>query len=407
MKKKSLINNNKKTTSSDDCFSFMDGIDIAINFSILPFLSIFLFDISDQRISIIVLMSIICLSFFVRPFVIPIIFKLLAVIRCDKKKILLIYLPIINFLPLLLVNSDNFLWFNVFLLIISRIASGAIFSVNNIIFLDFLENRISKMTAIKSFIFPIFGIFVGLLFTAFLNQVLSNSELNNWGWKIGYLFLILTSIIIYFILTLKNEIIETIVIDRKLFFDGLYYNFFIKTFFENIFSLVPLLFIFLFCFKLWLPGAVLSENMFFSEIQFIHILFTLIGSIFLNFVFELIGREKVLSYFCFFSVTLSAIFFIFIDFKSNYSINLLLFYIAVISAISIPLLFNNFKKINIKVNISNVYLVCNSVFLTISILLPFTIYYFMFNVIIFKMIYLLISLIFVISLLSKKIKLNK
>ena len=403
MKKKSQITTKKKITSSNDFFSFLDGIDSAVNFSLVPFLSIFLFNITDHRISLLLLLSIICLSFLIRPFVIPLIFKCFTEVKFDKKKTLLIYFPIVNLLPLFMLNSDNFLWFNLLLLIISRLISGAIFSINNTVFLDFFENKTSQISAIKSFIIPIIGIFLGLLFAVFLNQILSNSELNNWGWKLGYIFLICNSLLIYFILIFKSKHVETKTIDRNIFFEGYDLSFFAKNFFENIFVIVPWIFIFLFCFNLWLPGVVLSENMFFSEIQFVHILFIFIGSIFLNFIFELVGREKVLKYFCYFSIVLSAIFFIFIDFRSNYSINLLLFFIAVISSISIPLLFSNFKKINIRTNISNIYFVSNSIFLIISLLLPLTIYYFMFNAIIYKMVYLLISLVFILSLLSKKL----
>ena len=403
MKKKSQITTKTKIISSNDFFSFLDGIDSAISFSLVPFLSIFLFNINDHRVSIFVLLSIICLSFLIRPFVVPLIFKRFKEVKYDKRKTLLIYLPIAGILPLFMISSNDFIWFNLLLLIISRLVSGFIFSINNIIFLDFVEKKDSKISAIKCFIFPMIGIFFGLLFAVFLNQVLSNSELNDWGWKLGYIFLIISSLLIYFILTIKSKDIKVTVIDRNSFFEGYNLTFFSKTFFENIFALVPWMFIFLFCFNLWLPGVVLSKNMFFSEIQFVHIIFIFIGSIFLNFVFELVGREKVLQYFSFFTIVLSIIFFIFIDFSSNYSINLLLFFLAVISSISIPLLYSNFKKVNIRTNISNIYFVTNSIFFIISLLLPLTIYYFMFNAIMYKMIYFLISIVFILSLLSKKI----
>ena len=142
--------------------------------------------------------------------------------------------------------------------------------------------------------------------------------------------------------------------------------------------------------------------MFFSQIKLVHIILFILLSIFSNFIFQLIGKDKVLSYFIFFGlITTLCIFFLNIK-ESSYSINFLHFFVAVISSLSISLFLNELNSLK-KYKVINFYLSINIPLFLISLLIPFVVYYLMFNVIIYNYIYLLISIMMIISYIGKKI----
>ena len=175
-----------------------------------------------------------------------------------------------------------------------------------------------------------------------------------------------------------------------------------KIFFRNFPIIIPLILILLFCFKSWLPGTVNPENMFFSEIKLIHIIFLTITSIFSNLIFQLVGKNKSNQYFCYFVLLLSLIFFFTSGNKSTYSINILHFFISFISAISISLFFyeiSSFKE-KIKSNLDSLTFILNLTFLMISILIPLTVYFLIYFILEYNIIYLLIALVYMISLFS-------
>ena len=140
--------------------------------------------------------------------------------------------------------------------------------------------------------------------------------------------------------------------------------------------------------------------MFVSQIQFIHIIFFILSSIFSNFIFQLIGKEKVFNYFIFFSLIITITLFFLNTKESSYSINFLHFFIAVLSSFSISLYLHELGILK-KNKTINFYLSINVPLFLISLLIPFLVYYLMFNVIIFNHIYLIISSIMILSLIGK------
>ena len=63
---------------------FLEGLDIFLNFSIVTFLSIFFLADYDENYSLPIIIFIICLSFFSRIFVIPLLKKLLHFTKNKK-----------------------------------------------------------------------------------------------------------------------------------------------------------------------------------------------------------------------------------------------------------------------------------------------------------------------------------
>ena len=107
-------------------------------------------------------------------------------------------------------------------------------------------------------------------------------------------------------------------------------------------------------------------------------------------------------YFIFFGLIISTLMFTLNLRESSYSINFLHFFIAIYSsfAISIFLYENkNYENSNLK----NLYLIINLPLLVISLLIPFFVYYLMFNVVYYNYIYLLIALLLLASLIGQRV----
>ena len=369
MKNKTQKNKKLKIFSRTDLNGIIEGIDLAISFSLLPFLSIYFFYPAEQFNSIIYMLLITCLSLFVRPIVIPLVLSLKKKITINHGALYLIIIPFCYLCPIVIPYESFLSDINIVLIIISRLLIGFTFAVNNNIFNEFSSENISKFYNSKYFLFPIIGVFIGLIFSVFLNQLFSNSELSSEGWKLGYIFMITISLSIYFIFYWKKKQSSFLIIEREDLYNNFNFMKVFKTLLENIYFLIPLLFIYFFSMSHWLPRAVLSENTFFLDISLIYIMLILIAAIFLNFIFDLIGKEKVYMYFCIFGIIISLLLFISYSYKSSYAISLLHFFISIISSLSIPLYLINIKKFQKKNNLLNIYFLLNIPFLIISLLI--------------------------------------
>ena len=82
-----MLNKNKNSFFQLDRFNlihFLEGFDIFLNFSIVTFLSIFFLADYDENYSLPIIIFIVCLSFFSRIFVIPLLKKLLSLYKKQK-----------------------------------------------------------------------------------------------------------------------------------------------------------------------------------------------------------------------------------------------------------------------------------------------------------------------------------
>ena len=380
----------------------IDGIDISLSFSLIPFLAFFYFQNLDNRLATILTLLIVSLSFIIR-FLVPfIVLKFGNQIILYRKNLFLIVLPIFYLLPIITPNLSSLMYINIFLLGISRLAVGFIISLNNNFLSEYYKNTITSFTNVSYWLTFLIGIFIGISCSIFINQIFSNSELNNWAWKVGYVFPILLSIVFAILNDTNKENLSQKVISKEAFYTNFSSKDFVVYFLKNISILIPITYILFFCFNSWLPGTVSPENMFFSEIKLVHILFLFLTCLFSNFIFELIGREKVNTYFCSFMLIMSMVLFFLVEHKTTYSINFLHFFVAFISSISLNLFFYDIKVFFSKNYFSTFFLCLNIPFLIASFLIPFFVYYLMFYIIDYNVIYLLIFIIFLISLIAKK-----
>ena len=263
MKNKTQLNKKRKIFSRKDLNGIIEGIDLAINFSLIPFLSIYFFYPTEQFNSIIYMLVITCLSLFIRPFVVPLVLSLKKNIKINHGTLYLIIIPFCYLSPIVIPNESFLSNINIVLIIISRLLIGFTFAVNNNIFNEFSSENISKFYNSKYFLLPIIGVFIGLIFSVFLNQLFSNSELSSEGWKLGYIFMITISLSVFLIFYWKKKQSSFLIIEKEDFYNNFNFMKVFKTLLENIYFLIPLLFIYFFSMSHWLPRAVLSENMFF------------------------------------------------------------------------------------------------------------------------------------------------
>ena len=178
-----------------------------------------------------------------------------------------------------------------------------------------------------------------------------------------------------------------------------------KFFLTNIYILIPLLSFIFFSSNRWLPKFSNPENMQFLEFDIVFVIIIFLISVFIFPLIKLVGRKRLSNFLCF-SIVIICFISIFFEYSSSYSINLLKFFIAIVSSFSMyflsePKNLKDFGIINVNV-IQNLY------FLLLSIISPLLFYYFINNSISYNIIYLTIGLFFVLSysiiFMSKKIK---
>ena len=183
----SLNKNKKKNLNFDhkDIYSFFEGFDLFINFSIITYLSNFLFPEIDLRISMIYSLLIIITSFLSK-MILPYILKRIS--RIDKVENLFYYLSILSCLLVLIIPSGNIFFISVILFIVSRFLIGITFALFNPILLrNYDSNKeFDNSSVIKHFLILTIGIIFGSILYSIINESFSNNELNDGGWKIFY-----------------------------------------------------------------------------------------------------------------------------------------------------------------------------------------------------------------------------
>ena len=169
-----------------------------------------------------------------------------------------------------------------------------------------------------------------------------------------------------------------------------------KFFFTNIYILIPLLSFIFFSSNKWLPKFANPENMQFLEFSNIFLIVIFLISIFIFPLIKLIGRKRLNNFLSLSIVIICSISFFF-EYNSSYSIDLLKFFIALVSSFSICISFLNAKNLR-DFGIVNASIILNLYFLVLSIVSPLLFYYFINNSISYNIIYLTIGLFFVVSL---------
>lgn len=394
----------KRVISRSDINSFFDGLDISIFLNLSPFISIYLFeDFVDLNLSIILITSLIFLSFTVR-FFSGIVFEYFDNFKHNIYKFFCIYLIVSYGLMLLLPGSSLFLGF--MFICLNRILVGY---NNTIFFSPLLENNsrtMSQFFNVKLWLFFLTGILIGLSFCKILNQIYSNAQLINGFWKVGIIPLIIFILVKFLFDKNNRQINDFLNSENKIFKYDFGFND-LKDFFNSISLLLPLIIFLLFITNSWLSSFVIPENKQLSEISYVNIILIVLVFICSNFIFRLFKR-----FLPFNVVNISAILvfltlFLVSNNVTSYSLDLLKFTISVFSGLSLAI-FNLDAKINSN-SFNNSYTrTLNILFLILSLIMPIIIYYLLFNSIHYQNIYLILLVLYMIIIsvhfLSNKLK---
>ena len=392
MKKRKSNNLNLNIADTNSLF---EGLDLSIFLSIVNFLALYYFKSLDYNLSLVVTISVVLSSFFIRIAVPLLVSKFSQKIGFHK---LQLFLLVIGYgLPLILVNNLLFS-FSILLFLFSRIAIGIYFGLSCSQNFENNNEKILVHSDVKYWFFFIIGIFLGFVSTQVLNDIFSNTSLSNGSWKWMLIFLIIPNLIKLFLLRKSTFYYESL----QSYFSSFEYKLdtrLFKNVLENMIVIIPVTLLILYSSSFWLPTSVLPENKQFSEILFINVILVLITMVCSHFIFELISKIK--SYIL---VSCSGIFIFLIlglysgNF-SSYSISLLHFVVSIYSGISLALF--NFSLVNTN-HQKNIYS-----FISYSILLIFVqisiscfVYMLIFNIILYKFVYLFLFFLYSFSLLG-------
>ena len=392
MKKRKSNNLNLNIADTNSLF---EGLDLSIFLSIVNFLALYYFKGLDYNLSLVVTISVVLSSFFIRIAVPLLVSKFSQKIGFHK---LQLFLLVIGYgLPLILVNN-LFFGFSILLFLFSRIAIGIYFGLSCSQNFENNNEKILVHSDVKYWFFFIIGIFLGFVSTQVLNDIFSNTSLSNGSWKWMLIFLIIPNLIKLFLLRKSTFYYESL----QSYFSSFEYKLdtrLFKNVFENIIVLIPVTLLILYSSSFWLPTSVLPENKQFSEILFINVILVLITMVCSHFIFELISKIKSYILVSYSGIFIFLILGLYSGNFSSYSISLLHFVVSIYSGISLALF--NFSLVN-RNHQKNIYsFISYSILLIIvQISIPCFVYMLIFNIILYKFVYLFLFFLYSLSLLG-------
>ena len=391
----------KKRKSNDlnlniaDTNSLFEGLDLSIFLSIVNFLALYYFKSLDFNLTLVLTISVVLSSFFIRLFVPLLVSKLSQKISYHK---LQLFLLILGYgLPLIVVNN-LFYGFSIILFLFSRIVIGIYFGLSCSQNFENYSEKIMIHSDVKYWFFFIIGIFLGFVSTQVLNDIFSNTSLSNGSWKWVLIILIIPNLVKLFFLKKSTFYYESL----KSYFSSFEYKLdkrLVKSVFENIIVLIPITLLILYSSSFWLPSSVLPENKQFSEVLFINVILVLIVMVCSHFIFELISKVKSYILVSYSGIFIFLILGLYSGNFSSYSISLLHFVVSIYSGISLALF--NFSSVNRNFQKSSNSFISYSIFLIFAqLLIPIFIYFLIFNIVQYKFVYLFLFFLYSLSLLG-------
>ena len=378
---------NKSKISLTYFFPFLDGLDISVNLSIFIFLSSFFLQDLDARISILILSSVILLSFTSRIFDLRFL-SLLKKYHVLKINILLIFFGVYSLVFLIQKNFPVILSLTIFAF--TRIIIGFLFSLSyRSIIVDGEKNSINILS-VNYWFFYFIGLSSGTFLYLLINEIFSNNDLNDGSWKIMYFIKMILIIFMYYIsrvILKKNlNLSEEIITDQK--------KNLISLFFNSVLIQVPLISILFFVSSNWLPKFSNPENLYFLNFNFVNFILIILIFVFTIPLARLVGKKRSIIFFNFSIIFLSFLI-SFIGHNSSYSIDFLKFFLSIISGFTICCFI-----FQLELNKLHDYFIINiwnrTLFLC-SILIPILYYFCINHVINYSVIYIVLSIVYFIN----------
>ena len=322
----------KSNFSKNDIYPLIEGFDLFVNLSLVTYLCSYFLPEIELRKSILIISSFTLFSYFSKIFI----FRLCSILSKKIKKINICLHLSVGYLLIIIAPSGELSILSIILFLLSRIIVGNCFA------LTYLSQNSHKFSVqkLKYWFFFLLGLLIGSIILFFVNEIFSNSELNSWAWKIIYLFNLLLVFLLY-IFFLKHEFYVLDDINRLV----VNYAKSPKTsrLLEIIHLIIPFISFVLFATSEWLPKFSNPNNMQFLQYNFLYLFLTIMLTLFIIPLSNLIGKKQSANFF-FLTPIFISLCCIFFEHTSSYSINLAKLFLSLFSSFSICLLvikFNN------------------------------------------------------------------
>ena len=174
------INKQKNIFSKNDTYPLIEGLDFFINLSLVTYLcSYFLPDI-ELRLSILIVTSFALFSYFSKLFI----FMISSFLKKKTEKINISLFLLLAYLLVIISPSGDLGMLSIIIFLLSR------FIIGNCFALTYLSQskRDFRVQKLKYWFLFLLGLLLGSIVLFLVNETFSNSDLNNWAWKILYLF---------------------------------------------------------------------------------------------------------------------------------------------------------------------------------------------------------------------------
>ncbi len=367
-------------------------MDLYLSMSLATFLAIFFFENLETSFSLILITFIILINFFIRFFT-PLFVKS---VNEKIKKINPIFLLCLSFfLPVILIS--DFLSISLIIFIFSRILVGISFSLLSLNYLNSDLFKDDENFFLKYLLIFILGLILGSFCFLIIDDIFSNQELNSWAWKIVYFYLSIFTLLFALFFKFKKYSINFQNFD---FTSSLSLKRIIKKFIQNLFVLIPFLAFIIFSSSKWLPKFSNPENMQFLEFNIINIILIVMFSFFFYPLINLIGKVRSKN-FLVPSIMLISVISFFFEYSSSYSINLLKFFISLVSSFCLCMIYQTIRSLRDLTSI-DIFRLQNFIYLISSLLTPILFYYFINFSISYNVVYLLVGSLFLITFVFEK-----
>ena len=326
----------KNNFSKNDIYPLIEGFDLFVNLSLVTYLCSYFLPGIELRKSILIITSFALFSYFSKFFIL----RLCSILSKKIKKINVCLHLFIGYLLIIIAPSGELSILSIILFLSSRFIVGNCFALTYFSQSSY-EFSVQKL---KYWIIFLLGLIIGSIVLFLINEIFSNSELNSWAWKVIYSFNLLLVFLLY-IFFFKNE-------DYKLDeINQLVVNYVKKSkttrLLELLHLIIPFISFVLFATSQWLPKFSNPNNMQFLQYDFIYLSLTLMLTLFIIPLSNLIGKKQSANFFFItpIIISLSCIFF---EHTSSYSIDLAKLFLSLFSSFSICLLVIRFDNKNLK-----------------------------------------------------------
>ena len=368
----------KNNFSKNDIYPLIEGFDLFVNLSLVTYLCSYFLPGIELRKSILIITSFALFSYFSKFFIL----RLCSILSKKIKKINVCLHLFIGYLLIIIAPSGELSILSIILFLSSRFIVGNCFALTYFSQSSY-EFSVQKL---KYWIIFLLGLIIGSIVLFLINEIFSNSELNSWAWKVIYSFNLLLVFLLY-IFFFKNEAYRLDEINQ------LVVNYVKKSkttgLLELLHLIIPFISFVLFATSEWLPKFSNPNNMQFLQYDFLYLSLTLMLTLFIIPLSNLIGKKQSANFF-FITPIIISFSCIFFEHTSSYSIDLVKLFLSLFSSFSICLLVIRFDNKNSKDELLKFDLF-NKINVTLVLIIPMIFYAFLNFSISYNIIYILFT----------------